>query len=91
MSEPHDNGSKVSGRPFPWHCPRCRKKEVRPATVHYRAEGLYEGRPVTAELQGLVVPQCGNCGEMIFNYAADEQIREAIRAAALAEAAASED
>lgn len=30
-------------RPFPWHCPKCRRKEVRRVTIPYQCERLHEG------------------------------------------------
>jgi predicted nucleic-acid-binding Zn-ribbon protein len=66
-------------RPFPWICPKCRKKEVRPAIVAYRAERLHEGRLITVDIPKLGVPQCANCGELVFDYAADDQILEAVK------------
>jgi hypothetical protein len=82
-SKPQANGSaRPSGRPFPWHCPRCRKKEVRPATISYQTERLYEGRLIAVAIPDLKVPKCGNCGELVFNYTADEQILNAVKAQA---------
>ena len=83
MPEPQANGSrKPSGRPFPWHCPKCRKKEVRLATISYQTERLHEGRLIAVDIPHLDVPKCANCGELVFNYAADEQIRAAVTAQA---------
>src|SRR5262245_59098700 len=73
-----------AGRPFPWHCPRCRRKEVRPATVPYHAERLHEGRLVAVDMPELVVPKCAHCGELVLNYPADEQILRALQAKAQA-------
>jgi hypothetical protein len=28
----------------------------------------------------LIVPQCGNCKELVFNYTAEEQIEQALQA-----------
>ncbi len=67
------------GRPFPWFCPKCHKKEVRPATISYQTQRLHEGRLVAVHIPHLDVPKCSNCGELVFNYAADEQILEAVR------------
>ena len=80
MPESHVNGiPQPAGRPFPWFCPRCRKKEVRPATVAYQMERLYDGRLIAVDIPNLDVPQCGNCGEQVFDYGADEQILDAVR------------
>jgi len=72
--------SGLSDRSIPWVCPICRKKEVHPATVHYQAERLHEGRLVAVNITDLLVPQCARCGELVFDYAADEQISEAVKA-----------
>jgi hypothetical protein len=77
----------AAGRPFPWVCPKCRKKEVRLATICYRMERLHEGRLVAVEIPDLRVPKCANCGELVFNYTADEQILAAVKAQAAALAA----
>ena len=81
MPEPQANGTpQLIGRPFPWICPRCRKKEVRPAKIAYHTERLHEGQLVSVDIPNLDVPKCTNCAELVFNYAADEQILEAVRA-----------
>jgi hypothetical protein len=87
MPESQTNGAPhPPGRPFPWVCPRCRKKEVRPAKIPYHAERLHEGCLVAVEIPDLDVPKCANCGELVFNYTADEQILAAVKTRA-AEAA----
>jgi hypothetical protein len=90
MSEPQVNGRQRSpGRPFPWVCPRCRKKEVRLATIPYKTERLYEGRLIAVTIPCLEVPKCGQCGELVFNYATDEQILDAVKALTAASHSAS--
>ncbi len=79
------NGSrKPAGREFPWFCPKCRKKEVRPATISYETQRLHEGRLIAVHIPRLDVPKCANCGELVFNSAADDQILEAAKAQAAA-------
>lgn len=81
MSDNQSNGApQTAGRPFPWVCPRCRKKEVRPAVIRHQTERLHEGRLIAVDIPNLQVPKCANCGELVFNYAADEQILAAVRA-----------
>jgi hypothetical protein len=85
MPEPQANGIQPAvGRPFPWFCPRCRKKEVRPATISYDTERLHEGRLIAVNIPDLAVPKCSNCGELVFNYTADEQILDAVKTQAAA-------
>jgi hypothetical protein len=43
----------------------------------YRCLRTLGGRVVTMEVPSLAVPRCSNCGEVVFDYAADEQIRVA--------------
>jgi hypothetical protein len=80
MPKPQTNGTQRAGRPFPWFCPKCRKKEVRPATIAYQTERLHDGRLIAVDIPHLEVPKCSNCGELVFNYVADEQILEAVKA-----------
>jgi hypothetical protein len=51
---------------------------VRPATIPYHGVRTFEGRDYTVDIPELAVPQCGNCGEVVFNYAAEEQIIQAL-------------
>jgi len=66
-------------RPFPWHCPKCRKNEVRPAIISYRCDMAHDGQLYSVTVPELTVPRCGHCGELLFNYPAEEQIRNALR------------
>src|SRR5260370_28822167 len=66
-------------RPFPWHCPRCRRKEVQRATIPYQCQRLHNGRTVTVSIPHLAVPRCANCGQLVFDYVAEEQINQAVR------------
>jgi hypothetical protein len=92
MSDTETNGvPQAAGRPFPWHCPRCRRKEVRPTTIPYHAERLYEGRLIAVDIPQLLVPRCGHCGELVFNYLADEAILKAVEMQAKASDSVSVD
>lgn len=68
-----------TGKPFPWRCPECGKKEVRPAAVQHTSQVKHDGRLYTVEVPRLRVPQCGACGELVFDNDADEQIAQALR------------
>ena len=81
MPEPEvTNGRPPAGRPFPWHCPRCRRQEVWLVKIPYQTQRLHEGQLVTVDIPELAVPRCRNCGELVFNYSADEQIARALQA-----------
>jgi putative zinc finger/helix-turn-helix YgiT family protein len=71
--------ARTSSRPFPWHCPKCRRKEVRPAIVSYRCDMAHDGRLYAVTVPELAVPRCGYCGELVFNHNAEAQIRQALR------------
>ena len=71
-SEPHD-------KPFPWRCPECGKREVRPATVHHTSGVKHDGRLHCVEIPQLRVPRCDACGEIVFDNDADSQIASALR------------
>jgi len=71
---------RPTGRPFPWVCPKCRQKQVRLATIPYRAERLSNGKLIAVDIPELSVPQCDHCGELVFNYPAEEQILRAVTA-----------
>ena len=66
-------------KPFPWRCPKCCQPTVTRVTMPYRCQCTHNGRVVTVEAPNLAVPRCSNCGEVVFDYAADEQIRAAFR------------
>jgi hypothetical protein len=64
-------------KPFPWRCPKCRHLTVTRVTMPYRCQRNLDGCVVTVEVSKLAVPRCSNCGELVFDYSADEQIRAA--------------
>lgn len=49
------------------------------ATVNYTTQFTHDGRPYTVSIPGLLVPQCGNCGEISLDPLATEQITVAFR------------
>jgi putative zinc finger/helix-turn-helix YgiT family protein len=67
------------GKPFPWRCPECGKKEVRPATLRHTSQIKHDGRLRTVEIPRLRTAQCGACGELVFDHDADKQIAQALR------------
>ena len=72
--------TEVKGKPFPWYCPRCRKREVRSTTIRHVSRVRHDGELHTVVVPRLEVPQCGNCGEYVFDNHADDQISQALRA-----------
>lgn len=67
-------------RPFPWFCPRCRRKEVWRSFAPYECERTYRGQVVTIQIPDLIVSKCANCGELVFDYFSEEQINKAFLA-----------
>jgi putative zinc finger/helix-turn-helix YgiT family protein len=67
------------GKPFPWKCPECGKKEVRRSAVRHVSQVKHDGRVYAVEVSRLRVPKCQACGELIFDDVADEQIAAALR------------
>ena len=43
----------------------------------YQCERLHNNQPITIALENFSVPRCGNCGELVFDYEAEEQIKGA--------------
>jgi uncharacterized Zn finger protein len=64
-------------RSFPWHCPRCGRKEVNRTVISYQCQRLYQGQPIMVSISDLAVPKCRNCGELVFDYLAEQQIDRA--------------
>jgi ribosome-binding protein aMBF1 (putative translation factor) len=70
----------VKSRPFPWFCPVCRKQEVFRTPVTYRTKVKHDDVLHELELTNFQVPKCRNCGELLFDLTADDQINQALRA-----------
>jgi len=75
----HSESTQKQGKPFPWRCLECGKKEVRPAVVSHTSEIRHDGRLYTVKVPKLRVPRCKACDELIFENEADEQIALALR------------
>src|SRR5947209_7779201 len=79
MSELTSTHSRTHGRPFPWYCSNCGRKEVRPAKVGYSGERTFEGRRYVIDLPELDVPRCGSCGQLLFSNTEIEAIARELR------------
>ncbi len=69
--------AETRARPFPWFCPKCRRQEVRRETIPYQCQRLHDGRQIAVDLASFSVPRCGHCGELVFDYEAEEQLKQA--------------
>jgi hypothetical protein len=45
--------------------------------IPYECQLRHDGQLVTVTLPILAVPKCGKCGELVFDYEADDQINAA--------------
>ena len=70
---------RPAGRPFPWPCPRCRQNTVWPVIIPYQGQQAYEGRLYAVNTPRLNIPRCAQCGELLFDNWADDQIDGAFR------------
>ena len=66
-------------KPFPWRCPSCGLKEVRPSVAPYAAEVKHDGRVHEVAIDRLEIPTCQSCGEKVFSKHVDDQISQALR------------
>jgi putative zinc finger/helix-turn-helix YgiT family protein len=65
--------------PFPWPCGKCRQETVERATLPYSTEVQYDGRIYTVDVPRFEVPRCTNCGAMVLDDDANDQITDALR------------
>lgn len=73
------NMPSSEGKPFPWRCPECGKKEARPATIQHVSKIKHDGRLYSVTVPKLRAPRFDACGELIFDNDADAQIAQALR------------
>jgi hypothetical protein len=66
-------------KPFPWRCPKCLGREVRPANIEYTSQVKHDGRLHEVTVHELEVPKCPACGELVFCNDTEEQISRALR------------
>ena len=66
-------------KPFPWRCPQCARKEVRPRATNYTAQVKHDGRIHEITIENLEIPTCPSCGERVFSRSVDGQISQALR------------
>ncbi len=67
-------------KPFPWRCPKCLAREVRPKSIAYRAQVKHDGRLHEVVVPHLSLPVCDACGEQVFSNETEAQISRALRA-----------
>lgn len=69
-------------KPFPWKCPRCRERQVFPATADYTATIEHDGRPYQVHVPSLETPRCRSCNALVMVEAANRRVSEALVEAA---------
>jgi DNA-binding transcriptional regulator YiaG len=71
------------GKPCPWMCGSCRKREVWPVILPtYEAALCHDGDPHEIRLENFHVFRCEACGTIILDDIANDRITDAIRKAA---------
>jgi putative zinc finger/helix-turn-helix YgiT family protein len=65
--------------PFPWPCGKCGEEAVERETLPYSTVIPYDGRSYSVEVPEFRVPRCKNCGAMVFDDSANDQITDALR------------
>ncbi len=73
-------GHPISDRPFPWLCPHCLERAVRPQVRPHTAIVKHDGLEHHLHIPALEVPTCEKCGDELFDNRVDDQISDALRA-----------
>ena len=68
------NRNNRGRKPYPWTCSHCRKKAVYEGVTDYELEIEYEERKHPIKIAGLVTPRCRECGTVLLDTPANEQI-----------------
>jgi putative zinc finger/helix-turn-helix YgiT family protein len=68
----------ASELPFPWPCSNCRQQTVERQTLPYSTELHYDGRTYSVEISELSAPRCTNCGAIVLDDRANDQIMNAL-------------
>lgn len=67
-------------KPFPWKCASCAQRAVGPETLAtYTATLEHDGRSHEVGIRDLAAYRCGNCGDIVFDDAAEERLYDALR------------
>ncbi|HEV3342062.1 MAG TPA: type II TA system antitoxin MqsA family protein [Pirellulales bacterium] len=70
---------RTEDRPFPWRCGNCGQNQVYPVATPYTTTINYDGRAYEVAVPDLELPTCANCGEVVFDNQAGDQINRALR------------
>lgn len=66
-----------SERKFSPRCGKCRQRAMALSPVDSATEFTHDGQRYAVTLPGLLLPRCGNCGEIAIDPVAEEQITAA--------------
>lgn len=66
-------------KPFPWMCPECRVKTVLPVQTNYMTSAVHDGVSYEIILEGVMIPTCTQCGQIIITNEHSEQITAELR------------
>ena len=68
----------VSELPFPWPCSNCRQQTVERQTAPYSTDVQHDGRTYSVEIPDFNAPRCTNCGAIVLDDQANDQIMNAL-------------
>jgi putative zinc finger/helix-turn-helix YgiT family protein len=71
--------SPIKELPFPWTCGKCGEQAVERDSLPYSTVVQYDGRSYAVDVPDLRVPCCKNCGDMVFDDSANDQVTDALR------------
>ena len=66
-------------RSFSKKCSKCGQRTVAVAIIPYEIQIDHDGRKHLVKIPDLRVPQCGQCGNIVFDDEASEQVSRAFR------------
>jgi len=69
----------MNERVFSKRCGKCRERAMALASVPYSIQIDHDGRKYQVSIPDLVVPRCGNCGEISIDHEAGKAIDAAFR------------
>lgn len=75
------NMATLQIKPFPWKCPRCRKRTVRPSIQPFSHDMEHDGRTYSIHIPDLEMPSCSDCGVIIRDDLSNARICAALRQA----------
>jgi putative zinc finger/helix-turn-helix YgiT family protein len=70
---------RAMNRPYPWKCPNCRERALRPRVTNYQADIEHDGRVYHIAVKALPVLRCDHCGTQQLPEEAQERLFQELR------------